>query len=80
MVMPFGGRVGDGFLPPSSRGQALSGDNGGEGAYEGRPYGDAGGNREGSVIGGEIPRLGFAAFGMTMALGKPPKEMKMDSV
>ena len=43
MVMPFGGRVGDGFLPPSSRGQALSGNNGGEGAYERRPYGDAGG-------------------------------------
>ena len=32
------------------------------------------------MIGGEIPRLGFAAFGMTMALGKPPKGMKMDSV
>ena len=28
----------------------------------------------------EIPRLRFAAFGMTMALGKPPKGMKMDSV
>ena len=32
------------------------------------------------MIGSEIPRLGFAASGMTMALGKPPKGMKMDSV
>ena len=38
---------------------------GGEGAHEGRPYGDAEGEREESVIGSEIPRLGFAAFGMT---------------
>ena len=30
-------------------------DNGGEGAHEGRPYGDAGVRRR-SVIGGEIPR------------------------
>ena len=49
-----------------SRGQALCGnDGGGEGAREGRSYGDAGGEREESVIGSEIPRLGFAAFGMT---------------
>ena len=69
-----------GFPPPSSRGQALRGNDGEEGAHEGRPYGDAEGEGEESVIGGEIPRLGFAAFGMTMALGKPPKGMKMDSV
>ena len=57
---------------------------GGEGMVrgdgEGRPYGDAEGEGEESVIGSEIPRLGFAASGMTMALGKPPKGMKMDSV
>ena len=52
-------------------------DNGGEGAREGRPYGDAEGEREESVIGSEIPRLGLAAFGMTLALSK---RMKMDSV
>ena len=75
-----------GFPPRHSRGQALHGGQalqrewGGEGAYEGRSYGDAEGEGEESVIGGEIPRLGFAAFGMTMALGKPPKGMKMDSV
>ena len=28
--------------PPSSRGQALSGNNGGEDAHEGRPYGGRG--------------------------------------
>ena len=39
-------------------------DNGGAGTHEGRPYGDAEGEREESVIGNEIPRLGFAAFGM----------------
>ena len=38
------------------------------------------GGGEGPCYGDEIPRLGFAAFGMTMALGKPPKGMKMDSV
>ena len=32
------------------------------------------------MIGGEIPRLGLAAFGMTFALSKPRKGMKMDSV
>ena len=40
---------------------------------EGRPYGDAEGEGEESVIGSEIPRLGFAAFGMTMVRdGFPP--------
>ena len=47
---------------------------------QGAHSGDAEGEGEESVIGGEIPRLGLAAFGMTMALGKPPKGMKMDSV
>ena len=47
---------------------------------EGRSCGDAEGEGEGVHEGGEIPRLGFAAFGMTMALGKPRKGMKMDSV
>ena len=35
-------------------------DNGGEGAYEGRPYGDAKGERV--CYGGEIPRLGFGVW------------------
>ena len=47
---------------------------------EGRSCGDAEGEGEGVHEGGEIPRLGFAAFGYDMALGKPPKGMKMDSV
>ena len=51
-----------------SRGQAPW-EQRGEGAREGRPYGDAEGEGEESVIGGEIPRLGFAAFGMTDGLG-----------
>ncbi len=38
-------------------------DNGGEGAHEGRPYGDAEGERV--CYGGEIPRLRFATLGMT---------------
>ena len=44
-------------------------DNGGEGAHEGRSYGGRGVGGEESVNGGEIPRLRFAAFGMTGGLG-----------
>ena len=41
-------------------------DNGGAGAHEGRPYGDAEGEREEGprIVRNEIPRLRFAAFGM----------------
>ena len=38
-------------------------DNGGEGAYEGRPYGDAEGEREGSVTATRFLGSRFAAFG-----------------
>ena len=44
-------------------GSRIREDNGGEGAYEGRPYGDAEGERV--CYGGEIPRLRFATLGMT---------------
>ncbi len=49
-------------------GSRIREDNGGEGAHEGRPIREMPGEGEESVIGSEIPRLGFAAFGMTMAL------------
>ena len=45
------------------RGQALCGNDGRGGAHEGRPYGDAEGERV--CYGGEIPRLRFATLGMT---------------
>ena len=66
-----------GFPPRLHGGRLSAGMTGEGGAHKGRAYGDAEGEGEGVHEGGVIPRLGLAAFGMTLALSK---RMKMDSV
>ena len=69
-----------GSCPRLHGGQTLCENDGRGRRPRGTPLQRCRGEGEESVIGGEIPRLGLAAFGMTFALSKPRKGMKMDSV